>query len=527
MTATNGVLQSVAALAADLVSRSEKLLREMGQLRERHFAVKGSREHIPGLAVLMTSVRQELSSSQSLLAAWTAREDHGEEETSAMENRLRCSNIPAMETHWDIFKRCCHLVSVETQIQKTPSVQSNGKGGFQKVKEPRNQASRTGRQDTDAVYVHAVVHGGAEWLRIVSKDEKRILIEMTESGWDWGADEDEPVDQEVLEDMPLFRAAMDLVETAQKNWHHYRHPRIRIVFTRICEGDSMEIDRLIREIRGIDGRGISINVDCADSLWITRQPTLDIESALKNLVPDEQDASQLGDTVLLDTSVLIGLISDASHSVVKKEPWHNEDLRTQIDDEMNGTNFLTMNAYPRLRGRKLICTSEAMVHFQDISRLIGSPTERERARILLEGGPEDLQKLSIHPVPSDIALPVQVLHNQNTDLHASDLVRDGLLPPVAIDIEKHLLGVPGNRATHLYGWVSALTVVTSNRALAKKLVRMVETSLSGDYDTGPKICTLPYNRALATNGPGPKKARLLAQKAKQQNGQEVRKIETP
>lgn len=516
MTATDGAPQSVADLAADVVSRSERLLREMGQLRERYFAVKGRREHIPGLAVLMTSVRQELNSAQSSLALWTARADHTEDETLAIETRLRCSNVPAMETHWDIFKRCYHLVSVETQIPKTPSIQSNGKGGFKKVKAPQRQGPEKSRQDTAAVYVHAVVDGGAEWLRLVSKDEKRVLIEMTESGWDWGADDDEPIDQEVLEDLPLFRAATDLVETARKNWYNYRHPRIRIVFTRIREGDNREIDRLIRKMRDTGGHDIRVDVDCAGSDWISKQPALDIESVIKNLVPDEKESSSLGDTVLLDTSVLIGLISDASHSVVEKEPWHNEDLRAQIDDEKNGTNFLSINAYPRLRGRKLVCTKEAMGHFKDITRTIGSPTERERARILLEGGIEDLQKLSIHPVPNDIALPVQVLHDQDTDLHANDLVRDGILPPVAIKIEEHLLSVTGNRATHLYGWVSALTVITSNRALAKKLVRMVETSLSGDYDHGPKICTLPYNRALATNGPGPKKARLLAPKKNEQ-----------
>lgn len=517
-TTTNGAPQPhrVPDLAADLVSRSEQLLQEMDQLRQRHFTVKGSREHIPGLAVLMASVRHELNSAQSSLAAWAARQDHDEQQASAIENRLRCSNVPAMEAHWAIFKRCRRLVSVETQIPKTPTVQNNGKGGFEKAQAPTGK----GQQDTDAVYVHAVVDGGAEWLRIVSKDAKRILIEMTESGWDWGADHDEPIDQDVMDDMPLFRAATDLVETARKNWHHYRHPSVRIVFTRIREGDNTEIDRLIRGMRGTGGHDISVSIDCADSNWMTEQPTRDLESVIKNLVPDEQDAHYLGDTVLLDTSVLIGLISDASHTVVKKEEWHNEDLRTQIDDEMNGTNFLSMNAYPRLRGRKLVCTKEAMRHFHDITQTIGSPTERERARVLLEGGPQDLQKLSIHPVPRDIALPVQVSHDQNTDLHATDLVGAGVLPPVAIDIEKHLLGVPGNRATHLYGWVSGLAVITSNRALAKKLVRMVETSLSGDYDDGPKVCTLPYNRALATNGPGPKKARLLAQKNMEQLARE-------
>lgn len=499
-------------MAADIVARSDQLLQEMGQLRERYFEVNGRNEHIPGLIVLMNSVKQERNSAQSSLASCSELlgNDGQDCDVQAAETRLRCSNVPAMETHWNIFKRCHHLISVETTISKFPRVKSNGKGGLQKVKAPQGQARGKGNKDLDSVYVHAIVDGGAEWLRIISKDEKRILMEMAEEGWDWEADEEDAIDQDVLEDIPLFRTAKDLAGAARNNWSNYHHPRIRIVCTRIAEGRNKEIDRLIQAMRCAGGDDITVTVDCADSEWDANNPPVEIKSAIANLVPGE-DMSLLGDTVLLDTSVLIGLVSDASHSRVEKKPWHNEDLKAQIEDELNGISFLMSNAYPRLRGRKLVCTKEAVAHFEEITTTIGSPTERERARLLLDGGLEDLRRLSIHPIPDDLLLPVKVLVDQSTDLRADDLVHDGRLPSVAIQIEKHLLRVTGNRATHLYGWATGLTVVTSNRSLAKKLVRMVETSLTGDYETGPKICSLPYNRALATKGPGPKKILLLAQ----------------
>lgn len=251
-------------------------------------------------------------------------------------------------------------------------------------------------------------------------------------------------------------------------------------------------------MRRVGGGKITIQVDCADSAWFTKNPSPGIDAAVIKLVPAGFDA--LGSTVLLDTSVLIALASDLSHSNVDVQPWHSIDCKTQIQDEANGINFLRLQAYPSLRGRQLVCTKEAVHHFHEITNTIASPTELERARILFEDGPDEYQKLSVHPVPADLMLPVQVLQ-EVTDLHAQDLVNRGELPEVAVQIEKHLLGVPGNRATHLYGWRSGTPVVTSNRSLAKRLVRMVEGSLDKDYEEGPRIFSLPYNRALSTKGP--------------------------
>lgn len=302
------------------------------------------------------------------------------------------------------------------------------------------------------------------------------------------------------------------MRAARTNWYKYKHPRIRFVFTRIREGHDKEIDRLIKKLRLVGGDDIHVDFHFADTDWVTSRPP-DIDTAIANLLPQIGDIT---DPVLLDTSVLIALISDISHTRVEPQVYHESDVLGQIQAEESGLPFLWGTAYPHIRGRKLICTRQAVRQFANINGTIGSPTEVERARLLLNGSREDFQTLSSHPVPEDLMLPVQVLVDEETELSAADLVRNGTLLPVALDVQKYLY-LPENQGTHLYGWITGLTVVTGNRALANKIVQTIEQGLerdnnNRDYDNGPRICALPQNRALATKGPSLKKARKLAGK---------------
>lgn len=476
-------------LALDIMTRSDKLLQEIQQLRQKYRSIKGSHLSIPGLASLVEGIKKESKAAQpflDLIGNGSATPIEESLEAHPAESRLRFSNLPAFERNWEIIKRCRDLVAVEQSIPKNPKVKAS---------------TRTSSSDTGMVFVHAVVDGGAEWLRIISKDEKRVLLELAAGGWDWDHEEgdtDDEDDSELFEDIPVLRTAKELADTARKYWHDYRRPRIRILLHRIQEGQSKDMDRVIQKMRSTGGDDIKVTVECADSPLTSSRPP-DFDTALSNLVPVE-DMSRFGSTVLLDTSVLIALISDISHATVDVQPWHNKDCKAQIRDEADGINFLTSEAYPVLRGRRLVCTKEASEHFHEISDTIASPTELERARLLYSGGQKDFQKFSMHPVPEDLMLPVQVLSEEG-DLRAGDLVLAGRLPEVAINVEKQLLDVPGNRTTHMYGWSSGWTVVTSNRTLAKKLARLIESGLLEDYEDGPRICTLPYNRALATKGP--------------------------
>lgn len=514
MITTDNEVPNAADMAAAIAARSERLLQEMEKLRQHLREFKGEHEHIRGLTGVIANIKTEREAAELFLAppedtdSSASRAIRLRGDTRTAVSHFRSSNVYALEKQWDIIKRCHHVVSVNQQLARTSRLESDCQGGFQVVDAPAK--TKTGKHPS-LLHIHAIVDGGAEWLRIISKDERKLLFEMTEGGWDWDAGEADNEEEEaaLYEDIEILRSAKDLADAARANWYKYRHPRIRIILTRIREGQNKEIDRLLQALRRAGGDDITIHLHCAESDWVTNEGPMDIDTAIPNLLPKDDDFTE---TVILDSSVMIALVSDVSHGKVEKLPWHGGDVQGHIDDEANGINFFTCAAYPRLRGRKLVCTRQAMEQFQKIAQPMGSPTEVERARVLLEGGPRDFQKYSIHPVPDDLLLPVHVLPGEDEWLRADHLVRDGVLPPVATEVATHLVGVPGNMATHMYGWVSGLTVVTSNRILARKIVRVVEASLTGNYENGPRICALPYNRALATNGPGPKKARLLAQK---------------
>lgn len=500
-------------MAADIAIRSGKLLQEMERLRQHLWALKGENEHVRGLTGLMTTIKTEKEAADLFLASPETSSHEDVEVSSIPEgsgknvSRFHSSNIYALEKQWDIMKRCHHLVSVHQSLPKTTKLGNKCKTGSQMIEAQKNKTEKA----PGLLHIHAIVDGGAEWLRIISKDERKILVEMAEGGWDWDADDDEEDDQDdadLFEHIETLKSVKDLVDAARDSWHNYHHPRIRVIFTRTLENQNVEISRLIQKLRRVGGDDIEVNVHCAESDWVRNDGPIDIDIAIPRLLPQDDD---LTETVILDSSVMIGLVSDVSHAKLQKQPWHGSDVQAQIEDEANGISFFTCAALPRLRGRKLVCTTQAMEQFQKIAKLIGSPAEAERARALLGGSSQDFEKCSIHPVPDDFLLPVQVLpHNQDW-LSTTGHIRNGVLPPIATEVEKHLSGVPGNMATHTYGWVSGLTVITSNRTLARKVVRVVESSLTGDYDNGPQICALPYNRALATNGPGPKKARRLAE----------------
>lgn len=493
-------------MAADIASRSARLLQEMEKLRQHLWALKGENEHVRGLSGLISSIHTEKEAAEQFLAP-SEPNSNGASSQRTKVSRFRSTNIYTFEKLWDIIKRCHRLISINQTLAKTTKLESDCQGGLQLV-DAAAKAKGGVTKNPGLLHIHAIVGGGAEWLRIIHKNEKKLLMEMAEGGWDWDVGEGDQDDAALYEDIETLRSAKDLADAARENWYNYRHPRIRIIFTRIRDGQNKEIDRLIQRLRRVGGDDITVDIHCADSEWVTNEGLVDIDTAIANLMPR---ADNLTDTVILDSSVLVALVSDVSHTKVDKLPWHGEDVRAHIDDEANGINFFRCAAYPHLRGRKLVCTGKAKEQFEKIALLMGSPTEVERARVLFGGGAQDLQKYSIHTVPDDFLLPVQVLPGDDEEWSSTaKLIRDGVLPPVATEVERHLVGVLGNMATHMCGWVSGLTVVTSNRVLARKIVSIVETSLTREYANGPRICALPYNRALATNGPGPKKARKLA-----------------
>lgn len=503
--------QLAAEVAADIAARSRVLVQEMEQLRQRLFEIHGDNHHLTGLIAQITMIKSENTAAERFLASLT----DDSIKWKGSKERFRNSNVPAFEQLWGIVKRCRHVTALQHQF-KISAKKEVGTGktpqGVEARKERGPEVYHRGKLKQlteDVANVNAAVDGGAEWIKIISTPERRLLQIMADAGWEWGVEDDDSEDEQdeaaLFEDIEPLRTAMQLLRASRQYWHKYKHPRIRFIFTRIQEGHNKEIDRLIRKIRNMDWDGITAIFHFADSEWATNDPPIAFETAISNLLPQHDDIT---DTVILDPSVLIALASDITHKQVEQQVWQEQDAKSQIQAEADGEHYV-QTVYPRIRGRKLVCTPKAVKQFLRIADTIGSTDEMKRAVQLIAGTREGFEKLSTYPVPEDLILPVEVAWEEGIIPAAKSLVADGILPPVAIEVERHC------QVTHMYGWRKGLTVITGNRVLTNRIVHIVEESLARengnrDYDEGPRIYCLALNRALGTRGPSLKKARKLA-----------------
>ncbi|KAH8902514.1 hypothetical protein BR93DRAFT_887205 [Coniochaeta sp. PMI_546] len=422
--------------------------------------------------------------------------------------KLDCSNIYSLEAAWDVVKRCSGLEQLASKFSLHASV---GHCFLCKGK----KCPPKGRQDSKSVvYVDAVVNGGAEWLRIVGIGERRLLHEMAEMGWDWGASDEssDVVDDDDCE-VSVAEIVRQLVAAARANRHNYRPPRLHVVFTRVAEGSNSEIDRLIHKLRSIPNQGVEIRIDCSNSEFLAG-PSPPLETALQNLVAE--DLSDITPTIALDCSILVALASDVTHSDIEIQSWHRKDVVVQIREERAVGSSLVKALYPVLRSRRLLCTAKAAQRFWEIVDTIATATEAARAEVILPkaGVAEktsvelvaELQTLSIHPVDPNLRLPIMVIETDVQD----DLVTDGQCRYLSTDREERRLPSSAqlvssiltelNRNIYFYGWLHQITTVTANNSLAKQIRLLVEEQRTDDGEVGPRIWVFPFTRALATKG---------------------------
>ncbi|OIW32942.1 hypothetical protein CONLIGDRAFT_156663 [Coniochaeta ligniaria NRRL 30616] len=518
------LLDQACAKAEDILRRTASLLSEFLSLRsvfqqchdshQRHSTVNG----LPGLKGLVTSVTTEHAAVKRLLEELRAQLSAQDRSTLSTQDkddfrrvetlkqtceRLDCSNIYSEEAAWDVVKRCSGLEQLASKFSLHTTI---GPCSLCKGK----KCPPKGKQDSKSVvHVDAVVNGGAEWLRIIGLGERRLLHEMAEMGWDWGASDESSGDDDD-DDCEVSVAVIlrQLVAAARANRHNYRPPSLHIVFTRVAEGSDSEIDRLIRKLRSIPKHGVEIRVDCSNSEFLT-SPSPPLETALRNLVTE--DLSDITSTVNLDCSILVALASDVTHSAIEKQTWHRWDVASQIDEEKKVGSTLVKALYPVLRSRRLVCTAKAAERFWTIVDTLATATEAARAELILPkaGNTEktseellaELQTLSINPVDPNLRLPIEVVTPVDLTTEGRDLATDNeprrlprsaeLISTVASDLNRDII---------LYGWLHQITTVTANNSLAKQIRLLVEEQRTDDDQAGPSIRVFPFTRALATKG---------------------------
>ncbi|KAK2042023.1 hypothetical protein LZ31DRAFT_527066 [Colletotrichum somersetense] len=483
---------------------------------------------VPGLGLFERLIVSEKKHLEKMVQSYNAdAEEQADLEAldSKMRLRLDASNYKFYETVWEVTKRCSDLTGMRRELS----------------------CKTTQGKAVNAV-IDLVVNGGETWIKVVTTTERRLFYEMADAGWDWdedftaeGADDAmlEILRDETEDSIEVAKFARHMVSAARTSYQDYRRPRVRILMSRIREGENAAVDHLLRLVRKMGTDEVELVVETANNVpgggGILTDPTPPLAEAIANLVHTDY-FKDFTTTLNVDCSVFMALSSDFSHMAIGPDSALLRSKQHRIDatDEVENGPRLTNTLYPALAGRRLVCTREAADTFLKIVYGIGTDSEQARTRIIFDqqrGGGDDaadddddnnkdkddsggnartpeaaeadrarrvdaLQKLSAHPVPADLRLPIEIVGSVSWD-DARRMVARGELPEVALAAGRKGSGLNAmNVSSFLYGWQAGLTTVTSNWEAAKRLRTVIETNRVTGTEVGPHIWRVPFSRKL-------------------------------
>ncbi|KAJ4372585.1 hypothetical protein N0V86_007947 [Didymella sp. IMI 355093] len=400
------------------------------------------------------------------------------------------SNLTYYEALWGAAKRSCGLQAFRKYYfwdrHKAPAGRrtlkglSLGKGGVGKGK--------------TAALVDIVADEGREWIRVSTVSEKRIIFDLAKLGWvnDSDSDDDLPdarltnwEDEEDEDQVDIVRNARELARAARANPVGGRPPKVRFVLTRIDVGKMKEVDAIIAKIRATGAI-----VQCAEDI----PPPQPLQAVLDDLLVDRTRA--LSDTLNIDCTILLALVSDISHKPCPILDWYPGEVQAQIKEEA-GENLLPTHLYPAIGLHCMVCTQEAANQMNLIVETLATDEEKRRCQLLIAQGDyegrstEELvtewASMSDHPVPAGFKLPIRVVQS-NIDTVAERL------PAAARKLQGEMSRL--NASIFFHGWAEGITTLSSNRARARQIDHAINQHGLEDGEAGPHIWLCGESRSL-------------------------------
>ncbi|OJJ81406.1 uncharacterized protein ASPGLDRAFT_68709 [Aspergillus glaucus CBS 516.65] len=463
---------------------------------------------------LRSSIVSELRTleklSDKIEAAFAAAEqkgDAGEEVEARYIHALRSSNLPFYEAVWGIAKGSCGgLAGFGKRFYWGEGAGGKGKKDGEDGKKLPNKDKRK------SVLVDIVADDGEEWVKVSTISESRLLFEMAEKGWEKesepGSDdedegkgrtvlrnyEDEDEDEDEDDEVGLIKLAMDMRRAANATRVRYRRPQIRFVLPRIEEQKSSDIDDLIDTIRGY-----GITVECGGR-YADVPDSQTAENPLSHLLPSH--FIRFTPSLNVDCTLLLAMVSDLSHyKSVHPSPEHHTAINRQIEIEREHP-LLPVEIWPATVDREMLCTDEAGKRMREIVDTIGTDTEKKRTDILLGVPPFDgldsdtlvqkFQELSDYEVPAQWRLPIKTVEAKSV---IDSGRKQAKLPPIVDSVAEMLSDI--NYSVFLYGWVTGLVTISSNRTVVRQIETTVENHRNGDEDlVGPTVWVCDTPRSL-------------------------------
>lgn len=422
---------------------------------------------------------------------------------------LRSSNLPFYQAVWNIARVSCEGLAV---LGKRFYWDGETKASADSKKKLRDREKQPNKDKRKSVFVDIVADDGAEWVKVSTISESRLLFEMAKKGWerdseDEGLSDDEtggktrrtvlrnfdgeePEDDDDDDELELIKLARDLRKAADATRIRYRHPRLRVVLPKIKEGSVPELDDIMREMRSY-----GVRVECQGSLRADTDT-----AAMARLLP--QPFKGFTPTLNVDCTLLLAMVSDLSHvkDISPSLGFHKAIMR-QIEVEKQQP-LLPTELWPAMGDRELVCTKEAATRMREIVQTIGTETEKARMGIMLgyaenEGLSREsllgkFQVLSDYQLPADWKIPIGIID-------AQPLLNAGKtgwkLPPVASEVAEGLSDI--NHSVFMYGWVAGITTISSNRTVDRQIETTIENGREGDEDLeGPLVWICDTARSL-------------------------------
>ena len=400
---------------------------------------------------------------------------------------LKSSNLPFYHAIWEAAKASKALVVLHKR--------------FYYDHQPANVL--TGFSGKNFASVDIVSEDGREWIKVSTVTEHRLLFEISKARWE-SADSSDSEDETdkglagsrkenaILDRLDLVQAVNGLVQASKEHRIRYRNPKIRVVLPKISSPPPAQLQPLINRL---------IQTGATVDLGTPVPPSQDLDVVFSELLPSPHPP--ITQTLNVDCTILLALVSDLSHTSNHPVlPSYNGAIRRQIELETSD-HLLPTSLWPAMQVKTLVCTEEAAVRMREIVDTIGTPNERARTKLLLEdkeGEEHQLNqkqrltafaKYSDYDVPADLRFPISIT-TPISESAFDTAIQDGKIPQVARDVSNGLTNI--NRSVFIYGWVSGLTTVTSNRTVA----RWIESTVLGSSDdaVGPDVWLREPARSL-------------------------------
>ncbi|ESZ96321.1 hypothetical protein SBOR_3301 [Sclerotinia borealis F-4128] len=452
----------------ELLQRSQDLMMELEQfkacLKER------KQDKTVELRHFSTNLQSEIKSLIRLANL--------DPENEKVAHTISSSNFPFYSAVWNTAKCCKGITALRKRFFWSI--------GQTLLKSKRGDLSA--QSNIKSVEVDIVAGEDLEWVKVNTITARRMIFDLAKAGWaedDSTDDEDDDVARLDTEDESegLLKQAKLLVEASKLARTKYRYPSVRLVLPRLTRDCPKQVASVLQEIRAL-GVMVQTFEDIPTSPMIS--------TVLHRMVVNPFE--KFTEILNVDCTMIFAFISDLSHGRVEPKDWHHRFLTKQMEMESED-QLLPSIVWPACGARKLVCTREAVTRAQEIIDTIGTDTEKKRMELLFGFGhestreqlAEEFQKLSEYSIPSEWQLPITLI-----DVDVSIIVPE--LPLVANDVLKVLTGV--NSSVFLYGWVSGLTTISSNRVVAKEIEATIEANRGSMDVQGPEIWLSPMARSL-------------------------------